>query len=415
MKLLPFLICAIFSIVLLTGTVSAVGNISVTSTPDGATVYVDSINKGTSPITVQDLTSGAHNILIQKTGYQDYTTSVTVSDDATATVTATLVSATPAPVITSISPAYGLNSGVVSITNLAGTGFTSGATVVLAKSGETNIPGTSVSIVSATKITCDFDITSKTTGNWNVIVTNPDGQSSTFSSFEIRSPSSVTLSSITPSSAINDSVVTITSLAGNGFVSGATMKLKMSGANDIPGTITSLSSTTIAGTFNLISRTPGSYEVCVANDASTYVCGLTFTVNSPSSLLNGSVSFESSPSGASAFLDSVYQGKTPITVYNITPGTYTALLQRSGYQDYSKTIKVTAGNRTYVSKTLDDEITTTESTAIPTTITTARTTRKSTLKTPTPWPSDTPTQASPVGTLAIIGAVGIGFIVLRKP
>jgi hypothetical protein len=243
MKWLSLLICAIISVVLLTGIVSAVGNISVTTNPVGATVYVDSINKGTSPVTVPDLTSGAHNVLIQKQDYQDYTTSVTVTDNATATVTATLVASTPPPVISSINPTFGLNSGVVSITNLAGSGFTSGATVVLAKSGQTSISGTSVSVVSATQITCNFDITSKSTGNWNVIVTNPnpDSQSSTLSNgFEIRSPATaITLSSVTPSSKINDDVVTITNLAGTGFTSASTMKLKMYGANDIPGTITS--------------------------------------------------------------------------------------------------------------------------------------------------------------------------------
>jgi hypothetical protein len=420
MKWLPFLICAVLSIVFLTGTVSAVGNISVTSTPSGATILIDDASTGqVTPATVESVIAGSHTIKVRFTGYTDFVQSgVVVTDNATTTVSATLIASTPPPAISSINPTFGLNSGVVTVT-LAGTGFsTSGATVVLTKSGETNIVTMSSPSVSATQITCNFDITSKTTGNWNVIVTNPDSQSSTLSNgFEIRSPATaITLSSITPSSAINDSVVTITNLAGNGFTTGATMKLKMYGANDIPGTITSWSNTQITGTFNLISRTPGAYEVCVSNDGVTNVCGLTFTINSPNSVTNGSVRFESNPSNAAAYLDSVYQGKTPVTVYNVTPGTYTALMQKSGYLDYSKTIKVTAGNRTYISVSLNDEYTTTESTPVPTTtITTARPTIKSSLKAPTPWPSDTPTPASPLSALVIIGAVGLGFIVIRKP
>jgi hypothetical protein len=33
---------------------------------------------------------------------------------------------------------------------------------------------------------------------------------------------------------------------------------------------------------------------------------------------------------------------------------------------------------------------------------------------PTPWPRDAPTPASPMSVLALIGAVGLGFVVLRK-
>jgi len=68
---------------------------------------------------------------------------------------------------------------VVHITNLAGAGFRSGATVRLKKSGQTDILATSVSVVSANKITCDVDITGAATGAWDVRVTNSDGKSDT--------------------------------------------------------------------------------------------------------------------------------------------------------------------------------------------------------------------------------------------
>ncbi len=85
----------------------------------------------------------------------------------------------PAPIVSGITPASGLNEGTVSITNLAGSNFVSGATVKLSKTGESDIPATGVVVVSATKITGSFDLTGKAIGNWNVVVTNPSGLSGT--------------------------------------------------------------------------------------------------------------------------------------------------------------------------------------------------------------------------------------------
>lgn len=87
----------------------------------------------------------------------------------------------PAPTITTITPASGVNTGTVSITNLAGENFVDGATVKLTKTGETDIDATSVVFVSSTKVTCDFDIDGAATNGWDVTVTNPDGQLGTLS------------------------------------------------------------------------------------------------------------------------------------------------------------------------------------------------------------------------------------------
>lgn|GEM_PF-1259623 len=82
-----------------------------------------------------------------------------------------------APTVTSITPASGVNTGTVHITNLAGTNFQSGATVKLTKASQSDINATNVAVASASQITCDFALTGATTGQWNVVVTNPDMQS----------------------------------------------------------------------------------------------------------------------------------------------------------------------------------------------------------------------------------------------
>ena len=88
----------------------------------------------------------------------------------------TSTSVAPAPTVTSITPSSGFNTGVVHITNLAGSDFQSGATVKLTQSGQSNINATGVNVESASKITCDFNLAGAASGQWNVVVTNPDSQ-----------------------------------------------------------------------------------------------------------------------------------------------------------------------------------------------------------------------------------------------
>jgi hypothetical protein len=108
----------------------------------------------------------------------------TATDDAgntgTATQTVTVIRATPLT-LTSITPNTGANTGSVSITDLAGTGFFPGATVKLARTGHGDITATDVTIVSETKITCTFDLTDKAGGACTVVVTGTDTQSDSLS------------------------------------------------------------------------------------------------------------------------------------------------------------------------------------------------------------------------------------------
>jgi hypothetical protein len=152
------------------------------------------------------------------------------------------------------------------------------------------------------------------------------------------------------------------------------------------------------------------------NATSTVSVTLIATETTTQQITNGSIKVESNPSNAAVFLNTEYQGKTPSTLYNITHGTYRVLVQKIGYLDWSDRISVTSGTRTDVYATLQVEATdTTIVTAIPTAITVKPTISKtSTVKVPTPWPSATPTPSSSMSSLAIIGAVGFGFVVLRK-
>ena len=84
----------------------------------------------------------------------------------------------PAPTVTAITPNSGYAESSVSVA-ITGTDFQEGATVKLTKSGESDIIGINVNVASETQITCDFSLAGAATGQWNVVVTNPDSQSGT--------------------------------------------------------------------------------------------------------------------------------------------------------------------------------------------------------------------------------------------
>lgn len=83
-----------------------------------------------------------------------------------------------APTVTAIAPKAGYNDRAYTGVAITGTGF-SGSGVTLTKTGETDITATNVSVVSATSITCDLDLTGAVVGLWDVVVTNADAQTGT--------------------------------------------------------------------------------------------------------------------------------------------------------------------------------------------------------------------------------------------
>lgn len=228
--------------------------------------------------------------------------------------------------------------------------------------------------------------------------------------------SSLTLISITPSSGETNTTVNITSLSGTNFASSAGMRLKSSYKDiDIVGSVTSVDSTRIVGTFNLDKQLPGVYQVCVYNNASTYACGLTFTIKTTAETGTSSIFFETYPPGATVMLNGTTIGTSVFTYYNATPGTYKVVIRKSGYEEYSGSVTVLEGKRArfYAPLTLLGAGSKT-ATAVP--VSTATTIRKSTMKVPTTWPSTTPTPESPVDTMTVLGAAGfgVGLVVFRR-
>jgi aromatic ring hydroxylase len=84
-------------------TTNEVGSIEISSSPTGATIYINDVTNGTTPRTIDDLIVGSYKITLKKSGYQDWAKTVKVEEDDTTEVDATLYAAattTPTPIRT---------------------------------------------------------------------------------------------------------------------------------------------------------------------------------------------------------------------------------------------------------------------------------------------------------------------------
>jgi hypothetical protein len=63
------------------------GSLAVTTSPSGAQVYVDGALKGITPTTIPGLSSGTHAIILRMDGFQDLTTTITITTGQTAEYT----------------------------------------------------------------------------------------------------------------------------------------------------------------------------------------------------------------------------------------------------------------------------------------------------------------------------------------
>lgn len=193
----------------------------------------------------------------------------------------------PGVFISGISPSSGAVSSTIVPVSLGGSGFVSGASVMLNKTGDPDIIATGVNVGSSNLITCAISIPAGATpGLWNVVVINADGQAGTLpAGFRVKSPTP-TVTAITPNTQVRGWNVSITNLAGTNFRSGANVSLVNSSAGpDIMATnVVVVSATRITCTFDLTGATAASRNVTVTNpysDTGTFANGFTVTGNAP--------------------------------------------------------------------------------------------------------------------------------------
>ncbi len=101
---------AVMTAVVTTSATPGSGNISVSSVPSLAEVYLDNAYKGLTPLTIKNVENGDHVLLVRRTGYQDWTQPAAVLGNSPAfsallipvpAPTTALPVATTQPVVTS--------------------------------------------------------------------------------------------------------------------------------------------------------------------------------------------------------------------------------------------------------------------------------------------------------------------------
>jgi uncharacterized protein YxjI len=170
----------------------------------------------------------------------------------------------PAPSISSVSPSSMPASGSDQTLTIDGSNFVSGATLTFNPPTGSNINSTAskLTFVSSTRIRYQIN-NGNDAGTWSVRVTNPDGNSSGWTSFTVAAPStpSPSISSVSPSSIPASSSDQTLTINGSNFVSGATLTFD-------PPTGSNINSTASKLTF--VSSSQIRYQINNGNDAGTW-------------------------------------------------------------------------------------------------------------------------------------------------
>jgi PKD repeat protein len=319
----------------------------------------------------------------------------------------------PAPTITGIMPATGVNTTSVSITKLAGTNFntTIAPTVKLNRTGYADIIATDVTVVNSTTITCTFPVTHQPAGFWNVVVTNPDGQDGMLANgFTITEPGTTTIPTTEPtiisessSSSDNETATALPSVTNTVNVGGSTA------VNRVIITGTGITGLIVTGT------------VKPRPDDGPYPPGIVYQyidlVPARFSSITGAEIFFSVPQ---SWLDQHQLAPKNVVLYHLTGDGWVALLMKiletkDGHIYYSTTspgfslfaIAGTLGNLTAASISVDTDI------PAKTALTTVPVKINAEISPVVPETSTAqPTSGLPVTPIVILSGAGLGMIAI---
>ncbi len=379
------------------------GYYDITSDPSGGTVIFDGSNKGLTPVTVEVSTSGTprHTISISKEGYQTWTTTEnsnpfegeTVHIDATLVFIPITIPTTPIGggtgyyyVTSNPSGASvtfdGTYEGLTPVTiDVSSTG-TPGHTIAVAMPGyqswsqyyATNPPeGSTVNVnavLSPTYQNGNIQVGSSPSGAYAVL---DNGQNSlvtpgTFSAVSVGWHNvRVTAPGYQPFSQdvqVNSNGISsvFANLIQNSQVGSISVTSTPSGAGLYIDTIYQGETNKIvgnlaAGTHTVTIRKAGyqtwTTKYTVYYGQTTYVTAQLTPVSNPTT---GDLEVTSNPAGAAVYVDTDFQGITSpgntLDVLSLSTGTHTVVVKKSGYQDYTTTTNIRAGQTAQVSVTL---------------------------------------------------------------
>ena len=247
-----------------TGVAVTITNGSMNKTVTG-TVTGNSTIKCSMPLT--GLPIGLYNLTVKNT------------DGTTGTLPDAFQVTNPAPIVTTISPVSGFDTGSMQIT-IAGSKFVNGVQVSLIN-GSLSLPGV-ISGFTTAKFTGTFNLTASPAVIYSLVVTNPGGPNTTKPNcFTVKASGiNPSISNISPTTGINTAALPVL-INGTNFRTGVKVTIT-NGTTTKTVSATSSSNIQIKCSLPLTGLPIGLYNLTLSNtDGSTVTQQNAFTVNNP--------------------------------------------------------------------------------------------------------------------------------------
>lgn len=309
-----------------------VGWVSISSTPSGASVEIDGVSTGTTPIVGRELDAGkSHTVRISMAGYEPYSSGITVGSGEQSAVDATLNPVpTPAPtteptVVPTRQPIGGGKGWIQVTANV------DGATV----SFNDNSPGCTITTRS-----CDTEVavTGTPYSTFTVRKSGYDPYTGQVTGWPTDGGTIRLYATLNPIPSTGSIVVTSNPSGAVAYLDGRSWQYTTATFTSVP-----------AGAGHIVQVSLAGYQTYTTSV--NVVPGMSVQVSAglvPVPPQSGSLSITSEPNGADIYVDGQYRGPTPSIVPGLAPGSHTVRVHKAGYDEFISTVTVYAGQITRV-------------------------------------------------------------------
>jgi hypothetical protein len=315
-----------------TPVIPLIGWVSISSTPSGASVEIDGVSTGTTPIVGRELAAGkSHTVRISIAGYEPYSSAITVGSgeqsalDATLNPVPTPVPTTEPTVVPTRQPIGGGKGWIQVTANV------DGATV----SFNDNSPGCTITTRS-----CDTEVavTGTPYSTFTVRKSGYEPYTGQVTGWPTDGGTIRLYATLNPVPSTGSIVVTSNPSGAVAYLDGRSWQYTTA-------TFTSVS----VGAGHIVQVSMAGYQTYTASV--NVVPGMSVQVSAglvPVPPQSGSLSVTSEPNGADIYVDGQYRGPTPSIVPGLAPGSHTVRVHKAGYDEFISTVTVYAGQITRV-------------------------------------------------------------------
>lgn len=208
-------------------------------------------------------------------------------------------------------------------------------------SGPLTVRFTDTSLNSPTMWYWDFGdgSTDSSTGNPSHTFTDPGSYTVTLTATNMYGTDTISKSDYIT---VNGEIMKNGAIYAQSSPGGATIFVNGASYGTSPVTVPDL----LPGTYSVMATLNGYYAdlrtiTVTPGRTAGYYPNLRNSPNPP--VVLGAISVQSAPSGADIFVNGVYYGRTPFTIQNIAPGTYSILASLNGYSSNTQLVVVNPG------------------------------------------------------------------------